>query len=70
MAAMKLISGAILLLAAEQAFGHALLVQFPNHDLASRVLVPACMVLLVLGSLLLAWGILTEGRPQRTGANS
>ncbi len=59
---MKLITGAVLLLAAEQAYAHAQLVQFPNHESASAVLVPASLVLLVLGILMLIWGLLTEVR--------
>jgi len=59
---MKLLSGAVLLLSAEQAFAHALLVQFPNHYLASQVLMPASVVFLSLGALLLGWGLLTECR--------
>ena len=59
---MKLLSGAVLLVGAEQAYGHALLVQFPNQNSASSVLVPASLVLLVLGSLLMLWGLLTECR--------
>ena len=67
---MKLLSGAVLLLAAEQAFAHALLVQFPNHHLASQVLMPACVVLLALGSLLLGWGLLTESHQHGAAAVS
>ena len=57
---MKLLSGVILLLAAEQAFAHAQLVQFPNHDVASQILVPASVVFVTLGSLLVVWGLFTE----------
>lgn len=59
---MKLLSGTILLLAAEQAFAHAQLVQFPNHDDATAVLIPASVVFLILGSILLIWGLLSEVR--------
>ena len=59
---MKLVAGTVLLLAAEQAYAHAHLVQFPNHDVAARVLVPASLVLAILGSLLLVWGLVTESR--------
>ncbi len=59
---MKLVSGAILFLAAEQAYAHAHLVQFPNHDVASSVLVPGSLVLLVLAVLMFVWGLLTEAR--------
>ncbi len=57
---MKLVTGGLLLLAAEQAYAHAQLVQFPNHESAAAVLVPGSFVLLVLGGLLLVWGLLTE----------
>jgi hypothetical protein len=59
---MKLVSGAILFLASEQAYAHAHLVQFPNHDVASRVLLPGSLVLLVLAILMFVWGLLTEAR--------
>jgi len=62
---MKLISGAILVLAAEQAYAHAQLVQFPNHESAAAVLVPASLVLVVLGILMLIWGLLTEVRSSK-----
>jgi len=50
----------VLLLAAEQAYAHAQLVQFPNHESAAAVLVPASVVLLILGTVLMVWGLLTE----------
>ena len=59
---MKLVAGSVLVLAAEQAYAHAQLVQFPNHESASAVLVPASLVLFVLGMLLVIWGLLTEAR--------
>ena len=59
---MKLLSGTILLLAAEQAFAHAQFVQFPNHEDASAVLIPASVVFLILGSILWIWGLLNEVR--------
>ena len=65
---MKMVSGALLLLAAEQAFAHAQLVQFPNQDEATRVLIPASVVFLAVGALLLVWGILTEA-PTRKGSD-
>jgi hypothetical protein len=64
---MKLVSGALLLLAAEQAFAHSQLVPFPAHDDAAHVLIPASVVFLALGTLLLIWGLLTEAR-QRKGS--
>lgn len=59
---MKLLSGTILLLAAEQAFAHAQLTQFPNHEDATAVLIPASVVFLILGSILWIWGLLSELR--------
>lgn len=59
---MKLVTGAILLLAAEQAYAHAKLVQFPNHDSAAAVLIPASLILSVLGLFLFIWGMATEAR--------
>lgn len=59
---MKLLSGTILLFAAEQAFAHAQLIQFPNHEDASAVLIPASVVFLILGSILWVWGLLCEIR--------
>jgi len=63
---MKLLSGAILLVGAEQAFAHAQLVQFPNQDAASSVLVPVSLIMLVLGTLLMIWGLLTEWRSEHS----
>ncbi len=62
---MKLLSGALLLLAAEQAYAHANLVQFPNQDSAARVLYPASLVFLTLGVLMTVWGLLSEVRTAR-----
>lgn len=62
---MKLVAGAILLLAAEHAYAHAQLVQFPNHESAAAVLVPGSLVLLILGGLMFVWGLFTEARSVR-----
>lgn len=59
---MKLVSGALLLVGAEQAYAHANLVQFPNYEPAAAVLFPAAVVFLALGMLLFVWGLLTETR--------
>lgn len=63
---MKMVSGALLLLGAEMAYAHSQLVQFPNEDEAARVLIPASVVFVALGSILLIWGVLTESRQKRT----
>ncbi len=59
---MKLVTGAVLLLTSEQAFAHAQLIPFPNHESAANVLIPASLVLLLLGGLMLVWGLFTEAR--------
>lgn len=61
---MRCVTGAILLLGAEQAFSHAHLIGFPHHLFAREVLLPASLVLSVLGVGFLVWGLLTE-RPRR-----
>lgn len=62
---MKILSGAVLLVGAEQAFAHALMIQFPHQDTASKVLVPASVVMLAMGALLVVWGLLIEVRTGR-----
>jgi hypothetical protein len=57
---MRMLSGAVLLVGAEQAFAHALLVRFPHEVFARDVLFPVSGVLLVVGLTLLVWGIATE----------
>ncbi len=59
---MRMLTGALLLLASEQAYAHANLVQFPNHIEARSILIPASLLLLGLGTVLLVWGVWTEGR--------
>lgn len=63
---MRAITGAILLLTAEQAFAHAHLVGFPLQSVASEVLVPASMVLAAFGTLFLIWGLLADFRKPTT----
>jgi len=58
---MRMLSSAVLLLAAEQSFAHAHLIGFPSHDIAATILFPAALVFLVLGGLLMTWGLVTEG---------
>lgn len=57
---MRTITGAILILTAEQAFAHAYIVGFPNASLAQDVLVPASGVLGILGVGILIWGIFSD----------
>ena len=68
---MKLLSGVILLVGAEHAYAHAQLVQFPNQDAASSVLIPASFLLLILGTCLSIWGLVSECRScRRSGGQS
>ncbi len=60
---MRMLTGAILLLTAEQAFAHAHLVGFPHVGFVREVLLPASMVLGLFGFAFLVWGILTERKP-------
>ena len=67
---MRLIAGAILLLAAEQAYAHAQLVPFTNRDMALRVFIPAALGLSIFGGLLILWGLFTDGRTSASGARN
>ena len=57
---MRMLTGAVLLAAAEQAFSHAHLIGFPNSPLAKEVLLPTSMVLVLGGLTFLIWGVMTE----------
>ncbi len=57
---MRLITGAILIAAAEQAFSHAYLIGFPHSVFASEVLLPTAMVLSAAGLGFLVWGVITD----------
>ena len=55
-----MLTGAILILAAEQAFAHAYLVGFPDRIFVRDILNPASAVLAALGVGFLIWGVVTE----------
>lgn len=57
---MRMVTGAILLLSAEQAFAHAHLVGFPNVEFVREVLIPVSLVLALLGIGFLIWGLIAE----------
>jgi hypothetical protein len=59
---MRMITGSILLLAAEQAFAHAYLVGFPHQAYVSQVLVPGSVTLGALGLAFLIWGLVMDRR--------
>ncbi|MCA9037269.1 MAG: hypothetical protein KDA91_19170 [Planctomycetaceae bacterium] len=67
---MRMITGALLILAAEQAFAHALLVPFPNNVFATEFLYPVSMVLAVLGIGFLIWGIVSDQRQPSTSSST
>ena len=57
---MRTITGAILILAAEQAFSHAHLIAFPHQIYAQTILIPCAAVVGFTGVVVLVWGFLTE----------
>ncbi len=57
---MRLVTGAILIAAAEQAFAHAHLIGFPHNVFASQVLLPASLVLGLAGLGFLIWGVVAD----------
>lgn len=59
---MRTLAGAVLIAVAEQAFSHAMMINFPNHLFASEILLPASGILLFLGIVMLIWGVLTDFR--------
>lgn len=65
---MRMITGALLLLTAEQAFAHAHLVGFPHDVFVRRVFVPTSAALGALGAVILIWGLLTDRHGRRRPA--
>jgi hypothetical protein len=57
---MRLVTGAVLIAAAEQAFAHAHLIGFPHSAFASQVLLPTSLVLSIAGVVLLCWGLVAD----------
>lgn len=60
--AMRMISGALLLLAAEQAFAHAHQIGFPYQIFAREILLPSSLVLALAGIGFFIWGLFTESK--------
>ena len=69
---MRMMTGALLLVGAEQAYAHAQMIQFPNHVEARTVLFPTALAFLVLGTFMILWGAWAETRTNRlpTAGNS
>ena len=61
---MRMITGAILTLAAVQAFAHAHSGRFPDHVYVKEVLLPTSLVLALFGIAFLTWGAITDRRRQ------
>ena len=59
---MRLITGAILILAGEQAFAHAHQIGFPHQVYAHSILFPASIVLTLIGVGIFAWGLVSDRR--------
>ena len=59
---MRMVTGAILLLASEQAFAHAHSIGFPHQAYVSQVLLPGSMTLGLLGLAFLVWGLAMDHR--------
>ncbi len=57
---MRMLTGAVLLAAAEQAYSHAHLIGFPHGATAKEVLLPTSLVFVGGGLAFLIWGIITE----------
>ncbi len=57
---MRMVTGAVLIAAAEQAFSHAYSIGFPHSVYAIEVLVPTSLLLLLAGLGFLIWGVVTE----------
>lgn len=60
---MRMLSGAILILAAEQAFAHAYQIGFPHQVFARTILLPLAGVLFLSGIYLLVKGYFRDQKP-------
>lgn len=60
---MRMVTGAILILAGEQAFSHALLISFPHQIYAQSILMPFAATSILIGICLLALGFLGDRKP-------
>lgn len=51
-----MVSGALLILAGEQAFSHAFLIGFPHQNYAKSILLPFAAIAILTGVCLLVYG--------------
>ncbi len=63
---MRMITGALLLLVAEQAFYHAHSIGFPHYRFVNEILLPVSGLLTVIGTGLIGMGLWLD----RNGSNS
>lgn len=57
---MRALTGAILILAGEQAFSHAFLIGFPHQIFAQKILIPCAGLAVLAGLAFLVWGSLHD----------
>ncbi len=60
---MRAVTGAILILAGEQAFSHAFLIGFPHQSYAQSILLPLAAVTFITGTLFLVLGYRGDRKP-------
>ena len=60
---MRGLTGAILILAGEQAFSHAYLIGFPHQIFAQTILLPFAAIAIVVGLGLLLLGFFRDQKP-------
>lgn len=60
---MRAVTGAILILAGEQAFSHALLIGFPHQSFAWKILLPFSATAVAAGLVLLILGLSGDRKP-------
>lgn len=60
---MRALTGAVLLLAGEQAFSNAFLIGFPYHSFAQTILLPAAAICALAGIFFLVWGCFADRKP-------
>ena len=60
---MRALTGAILILAGEQAFAHAFLIGFPHQVYAQTILLPFAAAAVLAGLVLLVFGFFRDQKP-------
>ena len=60
---MRALTGAILILAGEQAFSHAYLIGFPHQIFAQQILIPFAGVSILVGLAMIVLGFFRDHKP-------